>query len=80
MTTKKVTERNRLKGRSGLRTYIDLDLPPFALVESQDAESESRKMSGQDGKPYVDGLESDRLLYSETDAERNHNLRNDRDI
>src|SRR3954469_5356787 len=56
------------------------DVPPFALVESQDAQCAARRMPGENREPDVDRIESAHSPDDETRAERNYNLRDDRDV
>src|SRR5688500_14146324 len=59
---------------------INLDVPPLLLAESGDAEDTPGEVADEDGRPDVGRAEPARRLQDGADAERDNDLRDDRDI
>ena len=75
-----MTLRHRSLLRAGGRGDVHRDRLPLALLESQHAQHAPRRVPGKYRDPDVDWIQSARPLDDEADAERNDDLRDDRDI
>src|SRR5687768_12143285 len=62
------------------RPDIDRNVTPLALIEPDHAQRKPRRVTDQDCDPDVKRLKRACLLDHEADAERDHYLRDDRDI
>src|SRR4051812_8644701 len=66
--------------RRGSVMHCYVDLPPLSLIEPPDAQGAAGEVADEDREPDVDRLERRRLLDEEADAERDDDLRGDRDV
>src|SRR5207253_5846831 len=62
------------------RLDVDRDVAPLALPESGDGQRGSRQMPENDGRPDVRRLEAAHRLKHGAQADRHHDLGDDRDI
>ena len=62
------------------RFDIDGDGAPFALEESGDTQDAACDVAGEDGEPDVERFERAETLNGKADAERDRDLRDDRNI
>ena len=60
--------------------YIDVDPAPFSLAESDHAQDTTRHVADEDRAPDFDRFKCSRLLKNKADAERDYDLRDDRNI